>query len=131
MVAMRSTRVLLITLAVIGLVFGVGAVLSARSSDKVQGVVQVKIVNNIGTPVRFAICKDSTCSSIDALETLAPGQAYDQAFGPNDRERFAVEAQLFDAHSSDVSGKPYRCTQLRTGSVVDERYNLSTLVPCG
>jgi hypothetical protein len=131
MVVMRRRRLLLITLAVVCLILGVGAVLSARSSDKVQGVVQVRIVNDIDTPVRFGICKDSACSSIDALETLAPGQAYDQAFGPNDRERFAVEAQSFDAHSSQVSGGPYRCTQLTTGSVVDKRYNLSTLLPCG
>jgi len=128
---MPRSRLLLIALVAVGLLLGVGAVLSARSSDRVQDVVQVKIVNDIGTQVRFTICKDASCSTIDTFQNLDPGHAYDQAFGPDDTERFAVEANSFDAHSSEVSGKPYRCTQLTTGSVVDKSYNLSTLLPCG
>lgn len=124
-------RLLLLLLAAVSAVLVVGAVASARSPTKVQGIVQVKIVNDSATPVRFAYCEDDACSSIDGFQTLNPGQAYDQAFGPDDRERFAVEAESFDAHSSEVSGKPYRCTQLTTGSIVDKSYNLSTLTPCG
>jgi hypothetical protein len=130
MVAITRKRLLLILLATVCAVLVVEGVLD-RQSPKVQGIVQTKIFNDIGTPVRFAICKDAACFDIDAFQTLNPGQAYDQALGPDDTERFAVEAASFNARSSEVSGKPYRCTQLTTGGVVDKSYNLSTFMPCG
>lgn len=131
MVAVPRRRIPLLVLLVVGMVIAVGAVLSARSPNQVQGVVQTRIVNDLGTRVRFAICKDSKCAVPDTFDTLAPGQVYNQAVGPDDLQRFAIEAGSLDNRSSEVSGKAYRCTQLATGSTVAESYDLSTLTPCG
>ena len=108
-----------------------GAVVGAFSKTKIQGDVQVKIINDSSTGVGFAVCHDRGCESTDSIQTLAPGEAYNQAVGPEGLQRFAITANhTFDKQSSPVAGKAYRCTQLTTGSVVGKSYNLSTLRPC-
>jgi hypothetical protein len=118
-------------LATVAVFLLVGAVIGAFSKTKIQGDVQVKIINDSSTGVGFALCHDRRCGSTDPIQTLAPGDAYNQAVGPEDLQRFAITANhTFDQQSSPVAGKAYRCTQLTTGGVVDASYNLSMLKPC-
>lgn len=129
------TRFLVVALVVVvGLVSGIliiGAIAGAFSSHKIQGTVQAKIVNDTGSQVHLAFCIDSGCLSTDDGQTLQPGEAFDQALGPNDRERFAIDAPPgFGSKSSQVPGKGYRCTQLLTTDIVEKTYGLSSLTAC-
>jgi hypothetical protein len=108
--------------AAVAAVLLAGAIIGAFSTNKIQGDVQVKIINDTRTGVGFALCHDSGCEVTDSIETLAPSAAYDQAVGPEEVQRFAIKADpSFDEQSSPVAGKAYRCTQLTTDSVVNSR----------
>jgi len=124
-------RIVLAALAVLAVLMVIGAIASTTSHDKVQGVVQTLIVNDTSVPVRLGLCHDRSCSETDSRQPLKPGDTYNQALGPNETQRYAVEVDPENAiRSSAIPGKSYRCTQLVSGARVAARYSISSFVPC-
>jgi hypothetical protein len=116
--------------AVAGL-FVIGAVASANDPDKIQGVVQVSVVNDTGLTLRLGLCHNQSCSETDVGQVLKPGDTYDQAVEPNESQLFAVAVAPEGAvRSAAVTGEAYRCTQLTSGAQVAARYLISGFVAC-
>jgi hypothetical protein len=125
-------KIVLAALAVLAVLLVIGAMASTTSHDKVQGVVQTLIVNDTSVTVGLGLCHDLSCSETDSVQSLKPGDTYNQALGPNETQLYAVVVDPEKAiRSAAVPGKSYRCTQLVSGARVAARYSISSFVPCG
>jgi hypothetical protein len=99
-----------------------GAVASATDPNRVQGVVEAKVVNDTGARVHIGICANRSCSTLESGSArIDPGETFYQSVGAYDSQPLGVRS---------AGGLPNRCVRLVTEATVLPSYNLSALPAC-